>query len=115
MLTNVQVVNAKPRDRDYSVADERGLRLLVRANGSKLWQLRYRLEGKARIDSLGSYPDVSLAEAREKRDASRKLIAAGIDPVAERRRSKRESEEASERAFAVVASAWFEKWRVGVS
>lgn len=51
MLTNVQVVNAKPRDRDYSVADERGLRLLVRANGSKLWQLRYRLEGKARIDT----------------------------------------------------------------
>lgn len=115
MLTNVQVVNAKPRDRDYSVADERGLRLLVRANGSKLWQLRYRLDGKARIDSLGAYPDVSLAEAREKRDASRKLIAAGIDPVAERRRSKRESEEASERAFGVVASAWFERWRISKS
>lgn len=115
MLTNVQVVNAKPRDRDYSVADERGLRLLVRANGSKLWQLRYRLEGKARIDSLGSYPDVSLAEARERRDASRKLIAAGIDPVAERRRSKAETDDALERTFGVIAATWFEKWRVGKS
>lgn len=52
MLTNVQVAKAKPLERDYSLADGRGLRLLVRANGSKLWQFRYRFKGKARIDSL---------------------------------------------------------------
>jgi len=115
MLTNMQVANAKPRERDYSLADERGLRLLVRANGSKLWQLRYRLDGKARIDSLGAYPDVSLAEAREKRDASRKLIAAGIDPVAARRQSEQERKRALEDCFQIVATAWFEKWRTGKS
>ena len=115
MLTNVQVTNAKPRERDYSLADGRGLRLLVRASGSKLWQLRYRLDGKARIDSLGVYPDVSLAEAREKRDASRKLVAAGIDPVAARRHSEQERRRALEDTFQVVATAWFEKWRIGKS
>ena len=81
MLTDVQSKKAQPSTSHYKLPDERGLHLLVKTNGSKLWQLRYRYQGKEKTASLGQYPDVSLAEAREKRDALRKLIAKGVDPV----------------------------------
>lgn len=115
MLTNVQVAKAKPLERDYSLADGRGLRLLVRANGSKLWQFRYRFQGKARIDSLGTYPEVTLAEARERRDASRKLLAAELDPVSERRRLRSKARQEQQNSFEAVSGLWFETWRIGKS
>ena len=115
MLTNVQVAKAKPLERDYSLADGRGLRLLVRANGSKLWQFRHRFKGKARIDSLGTYPEVTLAEARERRDASRKLLAAELDPVSERRRLRSKARQEQQNSFEAVSGLWFETWRIGKS
>ena len=70
MLTDVQSKKAQPSTSHYKLPDERGLHLLVKTNGSKLWQLRYRYQGKEKTASLGQYPDVSLAEAREKREAA---------------------------------------------
>ena len=88
MLTDTRVRTAKPRATLYKLSDERGLHLSVYPNGSKLWQMRYRIEGKERTASLGKYPEVSLAEAREKRDQMRKLVTNDIDPVHSHRVAK---------------------------
>ena len=68
--------------------DFNGLYLLVRKNGSKLWRLAYRFEGKQKGIALGAYPEVTLAEARDRRDTARKLLANGKDPSLERRLEK---------------------------
>ena len=81
MLTDTRVKTAKPQEKIFKLTDERGLHLSVYPNGSKLWQMRYRFEGKQKTASIGKYPEVSLAEAREKRDQMRKQIANEIDPV----------------------------------
>ena len=83
MLTDTRVKTAKAQEKPYKLTDERGLQLMVFPNGSKIWQLRYRFEGKERTASLGKYPEVSLAEAREGRDRMRKQVANDIDPVQE--------------------------------
>ncbi len=67
MLTDTRIKTAEPQAKLYKLTDERGLHLLVYPNGSKLWQMRYRFEGKEKTASLGKYPDVSLTEAREER------------------------------------------------
>ena len=76
MLTDTRVKTAKPQDKIFKLTDERGLHLSVYPNGSKLWQMRYRFEGKQKTASIGKYPEVSLAEAREKRDQMRKQVPA---------------------------------------
>ena len=110
MLTATAIQKAKPTEKQYRLADERGLVLLVRPNGSKLWQLRYRHGGKEKTASLGQYPDVSLSEARAKRDEQRKLIAAGNDPVTVKREQRQAKAAASEHTFEVVARQWFQHW-----
>lgn len=85
MLSDAKVRNAKPREKPYKLADERGLYLLVNPGGSRLWRLKYRWLGKEQLASFGAYPDISLAEARERRDAHRKLLANGRNPVVEKR------------------------------
>jgi len=79
---------AKPREKAYKLADEKGLFLLVNPNGSKWWRLKYRIAGKEKLLSLGVYPDVSLKDARDRRDEARKRIAAGIDPSEDRKAEK---------------------------
>ncbi len=79
---------AKPRERDYKLSDYDGLYLLVRPSGGKLWRLAYRFQGKQKLLALGAYPSVTLAEARERRDAARKLLANGTDPSLQRRLEK---------------------------
>ena len=111
MLTVTAITKAKPTEKQYRLADERGLVLLVRPNGSKLWQLRFRHEGKEKTASLGQYPDVSLSDARTKRDAMRKLVASGRDPVAVKRRQKEERIAQTENTFEAVAREWLEIWR----
>jgi hypothetical protein len=106
MLTDVQTKRAKPSASHYKLPDERGLHLLVKSNGSKLWQLRYRYQGKEKTASLGQYPDVSLAEAREKREALRKLIAKGVDPVLAKQADKEAQRVANLSTFEVVARQW---------
>ena len=88
MLTDVAVRNAKPKEKPFKLADERALYLLVMPTGGKLWRLDYRFGDKRKTISLGSYPDVSLARAREKRDETRRLLADGIDPLAQRKADK---------------------------
>lgn len=86
-LSDLAVKKARPRDRAYKIADERGLYMLVTPQGSKLWRLDFRLEGKRRTMGFGAYPDVELTDARDRRDEARKLIAAGLDPVRERKQA----------------------------
>jgi integrase len=88
MLSDVKARNAKPGEKLYKLTDEKALHLLVMPSGSKLWRLSYRFGGKQKLISLGVYPEVSLATARERRDEARKLLAAGIDPSAKRKAEK---------------------------
>ena len=88
MLTDLRIRQAKSRERDYKLSDSNHLYLLVRPTGSKLWRFGYRFAGKQKTLALGAYPSVPLAEARERRDAARKLLAHGRDPGLERRLEK---------------------------
>ena len=110
MLTDTRVKSAKPKDTAYKLSDERGLHLLVYPNSSKLWQLRYRYEGKEKTASLGKYPDVTLAQAREKRDKMRQQLANAIDPVEAQRAVKEAKKVAQAHSFEAVARTWYTSW-----
>ena len=88
-LSDVGVRKAKLKIKPYKMADGGGLFLLVQPSGSKYWRLAYRFEGKQKILAFGVYPDVSLVQARENRDAARKLLATGIDPGENRKAKKK--------------------------
>jgi integrase len=105
MLTETTVKNAKPKERPYKLYDERGLYLLVSQDGGRWWRFRYVLGGKEKLLSLGTYPDVTLKRAREKRDEGRRLVADGIDPSAKRRAEK----VAQADTFEAIAREWMEK------
>ena len=110
-LTDTGIKKAKAAETQFRMPDEKGMHLLVRPNGAKLWQLRYRFEGKEKTASLGQYPDVSLSAAREKRDKARTLIAAGIDPVESQREARKAKAIANENTFEIVARNWYEHWK----
>jgi Arm DNA-binding domain len=84
-LTDLAIKAAKPRDKPFKLSDSHGLFLLVNPGGSKLWRWRYRFDRKEKLMALGEYPIMSLARARELHFAGRKTLAAGIDPMAERK------------------------------
>ncbi|MDR2214633.1 MAG: integrase arm-type DNA-binding domain-containing protein [Nevskiaceae bacterium] len=84
-LTDVAVRNAKPGSKPRKLFDERGLYLLVDPKGGKWWRLKYRIDGREKLLSLGTYPDTNLKRAREKRDEARTQIADGTDPASVRR------------------------------
>ena len=88
MLSDTHVRHARPRERDYKLSDFDGLHLLARCTGSKLWRFAYRFDGKQKLIALGVYPQVTLAEARDRREAARKLLANNKDPSVERRLEK---------------------------
>lgn len=115
MLTDVQIRTAKPKDKPYKLSDALGLHLLVNPSGSKLWQLRYRFEDRERLTGLGPYPELSLAEAREKRDSLKKMIRSGLDPIETKRAEKQARRIARENTFQSAAKAWFEIWSVNKS
>lgn len=77
-LTDAKIRAAKPTDKAYKLTDGAGMFLLVHPNGSRYWRLRYRILGKEKTLALGVYPEVSLSEARTKRDEARKLISEGL-------------------------------------
>lgn len=79
-LTVVEIKSAKPKEKPYKMADEKGLYLLVNPNGSKLWKFKYRFSGVEKKLSFGAFPDVSLAAAREARDDARRQLTNTIDP-----------------------------------
>jgi len=109
-LTDTAIRKAKPADKPYKLFDERGLLLLVAPSGGKWWRFRYRFDGKHKWLSMGVYPDVPLAKAREKRDKARQLLADGIDP-GEHRKSVKEAKLAqATNSFEAVAREWFAKY-----
>lgn len=108
-LTELEITKAKPRSRDYPLTDGEGMRLLVRTTGSKTWQLRYRrpADNKADIFTLGSYPQVTLKQAREKKDQARALLSEGVDP--KQNQKARLAERANLGAtFGEIATEWFD-------
>jgi len=110
-LTDTAIRQAKPQDKAYKLADERGLFLLVQLTGSKLWRFKYRYQGKEKLLALGKYPDVGLAAARKLRDAARERLAAGEDPGAARKATRQAAKVAADNTFEATARAWWEKWR----
>ncbi|MFV3415643.1 tyrosine-type recombinase/integrase [Pseudomonas sp. NY15436] len=105
-LTDSAVRTAKPREKLYRLSDTLGLSLEVTPAGGKLWRFRYRFAGKAKMISLGPYPDVTLAKARERRDAARSLVAEGIDPSSHKQAEKR-TREAEAHTFEILANEWY--------
>ena len=90
--------------------DERGLYLEVSPSGGRWWRLKYRYEGKEKRLSLGVFPDVSLKDARDRRDAARKLLGDGVDPSENRKAQKSAQAERAANSFEVVAREWFAKY-----
>lgn len=109
MLTVVQIRALKPAERPYKVADSDGLYLLVQPSGALLWRFRYRCCGIERKLSLGSFPDVTLVQARRKRDEAKAELDDGIDPVEEKRQRRLKAELAAQTTFALVAGEYIEK------
>ncbi|UCV14126.1 tyrosine-type recombinase/integrase [Quatrionicoccus australiensis] len=107
-LSDTGIRASKPREKAYKVADEKGLFLLVNPGGSRLWRLKYRIDGKEKLMALGAYPDVGLKDARDKRDEARKLIAAGIDPAQKKKSDEAEAKERATNTFELVACEWHE-------
>ncbi|HBY9539990.1 TPA: integrase arm-type DNA-binding domain-containing protein [Klebsiella aerogenes] len=108
-LTDIKAKNAKPLEKEYKLTDGFGMFLRVTPKGSKYWQMAYRFEGKQKLFSIGVYPAVSLADARQRRDEARRLLAQGIDPNAKKQAEVKElkTKRDKTRTFTVVAKAWF--------
>ncbi|MCG5234211.1 tyrosine-type recombinase/integrase [Xanthobacter oligotrophicus] len=110
-LTDLAIRNFKPAEKPFKASDSGGLHLLVNPNGSRLWRLKYRFEGKEKLLALGAYPIVTLAKAREKRDEAKGLLADGIDPAKSRRESRIAAVATSGNTFRLVAGEYLDKLR----
>lgn len=108
-LSSVAISKARPKDKPYKLADEKGLFLLIHSNGGKYWRLKYRYDGKEKILALGVYPDVSLADARSRRDDARRLLANGIDPGIAKKQGALSVKESSLNSFEAIAREWMVK------
>jgi len=108
-LTDTLIRSAKPGAKPYKVFDEKGMYLLITPSKGKWFRLKYRFNGKENQISLGVYPDVSLKDARDRRDAARKLLASGIDPSQDRKRQKSLEANQAASTFEAVTREWFDK------
>ncbi len=108
-LSDAKARNAKPKAKPYKLADGEGLFLLVLPSGGKYWRLKYFFAGKEKLLALGVYPEISLADARERRAQARKVLAAGNDPGEAKKEAKRLTNLSNANTFEVVARDWFEK------
>ena len=109
-LSEVKIRNAKPRDKAFILTDGDGLFLLVTPSGGKLWRFRYYFDRKRKDIALGTYPEIPLAGARQRRDEARRQLANGIDPGAVRKAMKQAKKEETE-TFEVIAREWHEKFK----
>jgi len=103
--------NAKPLEKPYKLSDELGLYLLVNPIGSKYWRLKFRLDGVEKLFACGVYPEVSLELARARRDAARKLIAQGVNPVQAQHDAERAKQAATVDTFEALAREWWANWK----
>ncbi|AST67773.1 integrase [Kosakonia cowanii] len=111
-LTDTKVRSAKPEEKEYSLVDGDGMFLLIHPNGSKYWRFRFRFGGKQHLMAFGVYPETSLADARQKREEARRLVAAGVDPR-EHKRAVKEEQAKEVITFESVARDWHasnQKW-----
>ncbi|UJB70330.1 integrase arm-type DNA-binding domain-containing protein [Acaryochloris sp. 'Moss Beach'] len=109
-LTDIKIRKAKPTEKNYKIWDgDRGLFLLVKKNGSKIWHHKFWFGGKEKLLSLGKYPEVGLKDAREKHREERKLLASGINPSTHRKAKKEVIRVKNENSFELVAREWFNK------
>ena len=108
LLNDVKVRKAKPAAKPYKMSDGDGMFLYVHTNGSKYWRFKYRFAGKEKLLAMGVYPEVSLAAARDRRAAARKELAAGNDPGAVKKETKRITLLKSENTFETIAREWHE-------
>ncbi|MDE2084442.1 MAG: integrase arm-type DNA-binding domain-containing protein, partial [Xanthomonadaceae bacterium] len=111
MLTAVQLSVLKPRATIYRVADAAGLCIEVRPDGGRSWRYRYRFAGNARMLSLGAYPQISLADARKRRDEARNVLQSGRDPSSERKADKLRVKLSVGNTFGAIALEWLEQQR----
>lgn len=108
-LTDTGIRNAKPLDKPTKLTDGGGLYLLLKPNGARWWRLDYRFGSKRKTLSMGVYPDVSLKDARTRRDEARKLLAVDIDPGENRKAIKATKTDQAANSFEVVGREWFAK------
>ena len=114
-LTDSAIRAAKPGEKDRKLTDEQGLHLLVMPTGSKLWRLKYRYGGKEKKLALGSYPEVSLQDARLKAEDARRQLMTGVDPSAAKRLAAITRQLSAETSFGAIALEFIEKMeRVGL-
>lgn len=112
-LTDTAIKKALPTDKLQKLSDGGGLQLHIVTTGGKLWRWAYRFNGKQKAMALGAYPTVSLAQARERRNEAAKLLAAGIDPMAQKKADKIAKSVAHQNNFETVAREWWEHWKTG--
>lgn len=115
-LTIRQIDTTKPKDKAFKLSDGGGLYLLVNPSGSKYWRLKYRFAGKEKLLAIGVYPDISLAQARSRREEAKKLLLEGKDPGQERKLEKLSRQLEVESSFEAIAREWytrrFDRWSV---
>lgn len=109
VLTDTEIKRAPRRGKPYRLNDGRGLYLIVNPNGSKWWRFAYTFSGKRNNLSLGTYPDIGLADARQRLDDGRRLVAQGVDPVEQKKAAKTAAVERAENRFEAVAREWLSK------
>jgi hypothetical protein len=105
-LTDTQVKKAKPEQEAYRIADSGGLFVFVTPAGGKLWRLRYRFNGKEKTLSLGTYPDVSLLDARRARDEAKQILKSGRDPSAQKKIEKLIGRKEADETFEIIGREW---------
>lgn len=111
-LTDATARNAQARDKAYRLTDGRGMYLEVSPAGGKYWRMKYRFAGREKRLAIGVYPEVSLKEARDRRDNARKMLANNVDPTQHRKSVKASNVEACANSFEVIAREWFLKNKV---
>lgn len=117
-LTDTKIKSAKAQDKDYKLFDSGGLFLLVTKSGGKHWKLKYYFENKEKKLSIGKYPEITLVEARKKREDAKALLANGIDPNQKKKKEatiKKQEEELQENTFKRIALQRLEKVKDTIS
>ncbi len=113
-LTDREVKNATPREKDYRLNDGAGLYLVVTTSGGKLWRWSYEFNGKEKLLSYGPYPAVSISQARELHEKAQALKRQGVDPAADKQARKHAQEETERTSlmptFAVLTDEWLSTW-----
>lgn len=110
-LSDTQVSKAKPKEKDYKLSDGGGLFLLVTTTGGKLWRFQYRFDGRQKLLALGVYHQISLAEARQRREEARKLLANGVDPSDVKKAQKQAGGDRAADSLEVIAREWYSAYQ----